>query len=155
MCIVQSCLTLCNCMDCSPPDSSVHGILQARIPEWVAIPSSRGSSWPRDWPKSPALWGFFTHWTTREAQYNNDDYANSNNTYISVCHQLECCGNNSQITMLNVTAIYLTLYIKCGSKEGSCTSCCSGLSWWSSFSVDISRISTEVVKEQGKLCIGC
>ena len=35
-------------MDCSPPGSSVHGILQARIPEWVAMPSSRGSSQPRD-----------------------------------------------------------------------------------------------------------
>ena len=36
-------------MDCSPPDSSVHGVLQARILEWVAMPSSRGSSWARDW----------------------------------------------------------------------------------------------------------
>ena len=35
-------------MDCSPPDSSIHGILQARILEWVAMPSSRGSSGPRD-----------------------------------------------------------------------------------------------------------
>ena len=39
---------LCNPMDCSPPGSSVHGILQARILEWVAMPSSRGSSQPRD-----------------------------------------------------------------------------------------------------------
>ena len=36
-------------MDCSPPGSSVHGILQARILEWAAISFSRGSSWPRDW----------------------------------------------------------------------------------------------------------
>ena len=42
--LLQSCLTLCNLMDCSPPGSSVHGILQARILEWVAMPSSRGSS---------------------------------------------------------------------------------------------------------------
>ena len=41
--------TLCHPMDCSQPDSSFHGILQARILEWVAMPSSRGSSWPRDW----------------------------------------------------------------------------------------------------------
>ena len=40
----QSCLTLCNPVDCSPPDSSVHGISQARILEWVAIPFSRDSS---------------------------------------------------------------------------------------------------------------
>ena len=45
---LQSCLTLCDPMDCSPPGSSVHGILQARILEWVAMPSSRGSSKPRD-----------------------------------------------------------------------------------------------------------
>ena len=44
----QLCLTLCDPMDCSPPGSSVHGLLQARILEWVAIPFSRGSSRPRD-----------------------------------------------------------------------------------------------------------
>ena len=42
------CLTFCNPVDCSPPGSSVHGILQARILEWVAMPFSRGSSPPRD-----------------------------------------------------------------------------------------------------------
>ena len=46
---LQSCPTLCNPMDYSPPGSSVHGILQARIWEWVAMPSSRGSSRPKDW----------------------------------------------------------------------------------------------------------
>ena len=45
---LQSCLTLCDPMDYRPPGSSVQGILQARILEWVAIPSSGGSSWPRD-----------------------------------------------------------------------------------------------------------
>ena len=48
----QSCPTLCNPMDCSPPGSSVHGISQARILEWVAMPSSRGSSCPRIKPTS-------------------------------------------------------------------------------------------------------
>ena len=49
-------------MDCSPPGSSVHGILQARRLVWVAVSFSRGSSWPRDWTHvSPALdGGFFT-----------------------------------------------------------------------------------------------
>ena len=42
----QSCPTLCNLMDCSPPGSSVHGILQARTLEWVAVPFSRGSFQP-------------------------------------------------------------------------------------------------------------
>ena len=41
--------TLCDPMDCSPPGFSIHGILQVRVLEWVAMPSSRGSSRPRDW----------------------------------------------------------------------------------------------------------
>ena len=45
---LQSCPTLCSPLGCSLPGSSVHGILQARILEWVAMPSSRGSSRPRD-----------------------------------------------------------------------------------------------------------
>ena len=45
---LQSCLTLCNLLDCSPPGSSVRGILQARILKWVLIPFSRESSQPRD-----------------------------------------------------------------------------------------------------------
>ena len=49
---LQSCQTLCNTMDCSPPGSSVHGILQARMLEWVAMPSSRGSSDPGIEPRS-------------------------------------------------------------------------------------------------------
>ena len=44
----QLCLTLCNPIDYSSPGFSVHGILQARILEWIAMPASRGSSWPRD-----------------------------------------------------------------------------------------------------------
>ena len=60
----QSCPTLCNLMDCSPPGSSVHGILSARLLEWVARYSSRGSSWPRDliWVScvSYTEGGFFT-----------------------------------------------------------------------------------------------
>ena len=46
--VVQSCQTLCEPINCSLPGSSAHGILQARILEWVAIPFSRGSSQPRD-----------------------------------------------------------------------------------------------------------
>ena len=49
--VTQSCLTLCNPMDCSPPSFTVHGILQARILEWVAISFCRGPSWLRDWTR--------------------------------------------------------------------------------------------------------
>ena len=45
---LQSCLTLCDPMDCCLPDPSVHGVFQARILEWIAMLSSGGSSWPRD-----------------------------------------------------------------------------------------------------------
>ena len=59
--IDQLCLTLFNSMDCSPPGSSVHGILQARILEWVAIPFSRGSSGPIDETQVSCIAGrFFT-----------------------------------------------------------------------------------------------
>ena len=47
--LLQLCPTLFDPMDCSLPGSFIHGILQARILEWVAIPTSRGSFWPRDW----------------------------------------------------------------------------------------------------------
>ena len=63
-----SCVLLCDHMDCSPPGSSVHGILQARILEWVAMPSSRGSSQPGDRTQFSCIaGGFFTVWATREA----------------------------------------------------------------------------------------
>ena len=65
--VVQSYPTLCDPMDCSPPCSSVHGILQARILEGVAVPFSRGSHQPRDWTQVSYIAGrFFTIWVTRE-----------------------------------------------------------------------------------------
>ena len=66
--VAQSCLTHWDPMDCSTPSSSAHGVLQARILEWVVIPFSRGSSWSRDrtWVSHTAG-RFFTVWATREA----------------------------------------------------------------------------------------
>ena len=61
--VTQLYLTLCN-----PVDYRVHGLLQARILEWIAFPSSRGSSQPRHWTQvSRIAGGFFTSWATREA----------------------------------------------------------------------------------------
>ena len=66
--VTQSCPTLCDPIDGSPPGSSVHGILQARTLEWVATPFSRGSSQPRDQTQVSCIaGGFFTIWATREA----------------------------------------------------------------------------------------
>ena len=64
---LQLCWTLCDPIDYSPPGSSVLGILQTRILEWVAMSSSRGSSQSRGWTcLSCIMGGFFTHWATWE-----------------------------------------------------------------------------------------
>ena len=66
--VAKLCPTLCNPMDCSPPGSSVHGISQARIMEWVSISSPRGSSWPRDWTHISCIdRQILFHWATRES----------------------------------------------------------------------------------------
>ena len=69
--VAQSRPILCHPMDCSPPGSYVHGILQAIILEWVAIPFSRESSWPRNWTWVSWIAGgrFLTVWAIREAVF--------------------------------------------------------------------------------------
>ena len=67
--IAQLCLTLCDLMGHSPPGSSVHGISQARILEWVAISSYRGPSWPRDQTCVSCIGRrVLYHWATWEAR---------------------------------------------------------------------------------------
>ena len=82
LCLVtQLCLTLCDSMDRKPPGSSVHGILQARIPEWVASPFSRGLLNPGIKAGSPALAGrFFTTELPRKS--NNPIYGRENSKEI-------------------------------------------------------------------------
>ena len=64
------CPIICDPMDCSLPGSSVHRILQARILEWVAIPFSQGSSWPRDQTQVSCIADkVFTIWATRKAYH--------------------------------------------------------------------------------------
>ena len=66
--VTQLCVTLCNSMECSPLGSSIHGIFQAKILEWVTIPFSRGSSLRRDRTQVSCIAGrLFTVWATREA----------------------------------------------------------------------------------------
>ena len=65
--VAQSCPTLCDPVDCSLPGSSVHGILQARVLEWVTISFSRGSSQPRDRTQVSGIPGrHFNLWATFE-----------------------------------------------------------------------------------------
>ena len=75
----QSCLTLCNPIDCSPPGSSVLGILQARILERVAMPSSRGSSWPRDVKNSFYRW---ENWVQVKVTKNDQSQASKGKASI-------------------------------------------------------------------------
>ena len=79
MLLTQSWLILWSPMDSSQSGSSAHGILQARILQWVTIPFSRGSSWCRDWtPVSYIASRFFIIWTTREALYLKSTNLNVN-----------------------------------------------------------------------------
>ena len=73
MLVAQSCLTLCDPVDCSLPGSSVHGILQTGILEWVAIAFCRGSSDPGIEPRSPALWAFPGSSPSKESTCNAGD----------------------------------------------------------------------------------
>ena len=75
--VAQSCPTLCDPVDCSPPGFSVHGILQARILEWVAFSFSRRSSQPRDWTQVSYIAGIrFNLWATREATDKPENLTN-------------------------------------------------------------------------------
>ena len=90
---LQSCLTLCDTMDCSSAGSPVYGILQARILEWVAISFSRGFSQPRDGTlslKSPALAsGFFTTRATWEAlEYSR--FSSVAQSCPALCDLMDC-----------------------------------------------------------------
>ena len=97
--VAQLCLTLCDPMDCSLPGISVHGILQARILEWVAIPFSRGSSQTRDQTQVFCIAGiFFTVWTSREAHHNCYHPKGVRDIHIpktSVCDSNFCHNDNS------------------------------------------------------------
>ena len=98
---LQLCPTLCDPMDCSPPGSSVHGVLQARILEWIIMPSSREGSQPRDRTHifmSPALAArFFTISTTWEATHCppspfNLVWLNLHQFCLSVQKRWDCIG---------------------------------------------------------------
>ena len=73
--VAQSCTTLCDPMDSSLPGSSVHGIFQAVVLEWIAISFSRGSSQTRDWTLvSRIVDRHFTVWVTREVLVEAANY---------------------------------------------------------------------------------
>ena len=88
----QSCPTICDRMDCSPPGSSVHRISQARILEWVAIPSSRGSSRPRDqtYCRLHCQWILY-YSATREAKKNVCTYLSIYTHILTLLNSMCVC----------------------------------------------------------------
>ena len=91
--VAQLCPTLCDPMDRILPGSSVHGILQARILERVAMPFSRESSWHRDWTRVSCVAGrFFTVWATMEAtRWSGWDWLSS--VFCRWCRHIQETGS--------------------------------------------------------------
>ena len=84
--VAQSCPTLCNSVDYSLPGSSIHGILQARILEWVATAFSRGLSRSKDWTRVSSITGrFLTIWDTKKAY--GGEVAQS---CLTLCNPVDC-----------------------------------------------------------------
>ena len=100
MLVAQSCLTLCNPADYSPPGTFVHEIFQARILEWVAISFSRESSQPRDRTQVSCTTGrFFTNWATREVLEEKKKKKQENTRKTSI---------SASLTMLKSLTVWIT-----------------------------------------------
>ena len=100
VCVAQSCLTVCKPTDCSPPGSSVHGIFQARILEGVAMPSSRGSSWPRNQTCVSCIGRqILYHYATREAPYllSEVEWSEIAQSCPTLCDPMDCSLPGSSI----------------------------------------------------------
>ena len=114
--VALSCPTLCDLMDCSPPGSSVHGILQERIMKWVAISYSRGSSWSRNWTQVSCFVGsFFTIWSTREAQ--NMKWLGKNKIFLTLIafilgseDSLNCSGRSWASVLLFQVSTFVLIF---------------------------------------------
>ena len=97
--VTQSCLTFCSPRNCSLPDSSVHGILQARILEWVAIPVSRRTSQLRNGTSvSCTVGSFFTIWATGEALFMVVQFSSVAQLCPTLCNPVNCSTPGLPIT---------------------------------------------------------
>ena len=131
----HSVMSDCDLTDCSPPGSSVRGILQARILEWVGFPFSGGSSQPRGWTRvSLIACGFFTNWATREPPPIEETFK----LLCTVCknpHEL-VPTNSSRITVcrksrLEVGQFCKGIYAAAAKSLQSCPTLCSRQEHWS------------------------
>ena len=106
--VIQSCLTACDPVDYSPPGSSAHGILQAKILEWVAISISRRSSQPRNQTWVSHVAGrYFSIWATWEATIEAWKYTNIAQKSLTICEKRQmqaerCCvmGESTEARMV-------------------------------------------------------
>ena len=99
----QSCPILCDPMDCSPPGSTVHGIFQIRILEWIAISSSRESSWTRDsshisYVSCIGRWILY-HWATWEAPFSHISYYRILSRFFSAILQFSSVQSLSRVRL--------------------------------------------------------
>ena len=123
-----SCVWLCEPMNCSPPSSSVRGISQARILEWVAIPFSRGSSRPRDrtWASHIAD-GFLTIWATREGPILTSGSSSQTFLWGNTAISLDGAVNQSASSSAGqMHALFLTLQLS----DKVSSSISHVTSWW-------------------------
>ena len=109
ICVVAKlCLPLCDPLNCSLPGSPVHAIIQARILEWVAISSSRGSSWSKDWTYISCIGMQVLHqWATSEAPKSVCFYFAC--TFIHIAFKLHI---NDIIQYLNIISSNNGLFLK-------------------------------------------
>ena len=118
--LLQSCLILCDLVDCSLPGSSVHGILQTRILEWVAMPSFRGSSWPRDQTHTFGVSctgrQVLHHWGTWDAQLGKSRHP--------LFHAQNCLGGMKEIqNKLNQTCSWDWTYLRLAGNNRDAPTC--------------------------------
>ena len=117
----HSCPTLCDPMDCSLPGSSIHGIFQARVLEWIAISFSRRSSRSRDWTWVSRIVGrCFTDWATREVHKIWEEYIILNailykvlslGIFWIICEGGTMCWENSVLYYQYVPLNYMHVWI--------------------------------------------
>ena len=130
VCVTQLCPNPCNPMNCSPPYSFVHGILHERILECIAMPFSRGSSWPRDWTQVSCISRqildclshggspyslTFMHISSVNAMYLNDSKTKGCKQQ-SCCRMSQLCHNICLEGKMMKTGLFVLLFIRTNPK---------------------------------------
>ena len=111
---LHKCPALWDPLDYRPPGCFIHGILQARILESIAIPSFRGSSQPRDWTQVSCIAGrSFTFWATREGLFNKQ-FITISEFYFTFKNHWFGCGRSSLRPVGSLAAVWELVAVACG-----------------------------------------